>query len=66
MVTAWWRRSHAARWYLNGNAIGWDDSTFSANWAKFAKKGFGPLEISAQSCGEDLMNNGRSKSKGER
>jgi hypothetical protein len=39
MVTAWWRRSHVARWYLNGNAIGWNVSTFSANWAKFREEG---------------------------
>jgi hypothetical protein len=38
MVTAWWRRGHAARWYLNGNAIGWTDSTFSANWAKLREE----------------------------
>jgi hypothetical protein len=50
-----------------GNATGWADSTFAANWAKLREEGkLAPLEIPGQSCVEDPMNNRRSKSKGER
>jgi hypothetical protein len=66
MVTARVAARPRGRVVHYGNAIGWADFTFAAKWAKLREEGNRPPEIPARSCGEDLMNNRRSKSKGER
>jgi hypothetical protein len=67
MVTSWLAAQPRGRVVPYGNATGWADSTFAANWAKLREEGkLAPLEIPGQSCVEDPMNNRRSKSKGER